>query len=148
MKRGGTILFDTRDAGAGSSSAGNLVLRRLLARLDVPPLIPVPKDHILTKAFYLMQEFPGRWTGGQVWVEKHQGGSNDGVSGLIIGGNDWVAAWAISEDGTPIAAVTPGGPRQREMAFRFGVNLVMYVLTGNYKADLVHAPAMLERLGN
>jgi hypothetical protein len=148
MKRGGTILFDTRDAGTGSSGAGNPVLRRLLSRLDVPPLIPVPKDHILTKAFYVMQDFPGRWAGGQVWVEKHQGGSNDGVSGLIIGGNDWAASWAIAEDGTPLAAVTPGGPRQREMAYRFGVNLVMYVLTGNYKADLVHVPALLERLGN
>jgi hypothetical protein len=148
MKRGGTILFDTRDGEQGGGGNGNQVLRRLLSRLDVPPLTPVPKDHILTKAFYVMQEFPGRWAGGQVWVEKHQGGSNDGVSGLIIGGNDWAASWAIAEDGTPLAAVTPGGPRQREMAYRFGVNLVMYVLTGNYKADLVHVPALLERLGN
>ena len=38
--------------------------------------------------------------------------------------------------------------RQREMAFRFGVNLVMYVLTGSYKSDQVHVPALLERLGN
>jgi hypothetical protein len=148
MKRGGTILFDTRDGEQGGGGTGNQVLRRLLSRLDVPPLTPVPKDHILTKAFYLMQEFPGRWGGGQVWVEKHQGGSNDGVSGLIIGASDWAAAWAISDDGTPLAAVTPGGPRQRELAYRFGVNLVMYVLTGNYKADLVHVPALLDRLGN
>ena len=40
------------------------------------------------------------------------------------------------------------GGRQREMAFRFGVNLVMYVLTGSYKSDQVHVPALLERLGN
>ena len=33
------------------------------------------------------------------------------------------------------------------MAFRFGINLVMYALTGNYKTDEVHAPALLERLG-
>ena len=44
-------------------------------------------------------------------------------------------------------AVVPGGERQREMAFRFGINLVMYVLTGNYKSDQVHVPALLERLG-
>jgi len=148
MKRGGTILFDTRDGQDGSGGNGNQTLRRLLSRLDVPPLVPVPKDHVLTKAFYLLQEFPGRWAGGQVWVEKFQGGSNDGVSGLVIGGNDWAAAWAISDDGNPLAAVTPGGPRQRELAYRFGVNLVIYVLTGNYKADLVHVPALLERLGN
>ena len=39
------------------------------------------------------------------------------------------------------------GERQREVAFRFGVNLIMYVLTGNYKSDQVHVPALLERLG-
>jgi hypothetical protein len=32
------------------------------------------------------------------------------------------------------------------MAYRFGVNLVMYVLTGNYKADQVHLSTILERL--
>ena len=41
----------------------------------------------------------------------------------------------------------PGGEVQREMALRFGINLVMYALTGNYKTDQVHAPALLERLG-
>ena len=44
-------------------------------------------------------------------------------------------------------ALTPGDPRQREFAFRAGVNIVMYALTGNYKADQVHIPALLERLG-
>src|SRR5205807_1660790 len=45
------------------------------------------------------------------------------------------------------ASQTPGEPRQREFAFRAGVNIVMYTLTGNYKADQVHAPALIERLG-
>ena len=40
----------------------------------------------------------------------------------------------------------PGGERQREMAIRFGINVVMYAFTGNYKTDQVHAPALLERL--
>ena len=41
----------------------------------------------------------------------------------------------------------PTDPVQREMAYRAGVNIVMYTLTGNYKADQVHVPALLERLG-
>jgi hypothetical protein len=45
-------------------------------------------------------------------------------------------------------ATIPGGARQRTLAYRFGVNLVMYALTGNYKGDQVHVPAILERLGN
>jgi len=156
MKGGGTILFDTRDhqtaaMGALSDDNNNTPeagrLRQILSQLDVPPLTPVPPKHILTRAFYLLQSFPGRWSGGKVWVERHSGGINDGVSGIVIGSNDFAAAWAMDADGRPLAATVPGGARQREMAYRFGVNLVMYTLTGNYKADQVHVPALLERLG-
>jgi len=68
---------------------------------------------------------------------------------VLIGGNDWASAWAVSEQGDPLFPVGRGytGERQREMAYRFGVNLVMHVLTGNYKSDQVHVPALLERLG-
>ena len=47
-----------------------------------------------------------------------------------------------------LSAPSPGGELQREMALRFGINLVIYALTGNYKTDVVHAPALLQRLGN
>ncbi|MFP6742323.1 MAG: DUF4159 domain-containing protein [Alphaproteobacteria bacterium] len=153
LKTGGILLFDTRDYNIGATSlSGGLSpaarrLRTLLRGLDIPPLIQVPEDHILTKAFYLMRDFPGRWTGGQVWVERHEGGVNDGVSSLIIGSHDWAAAWALDQGRRPMFAVVPGGERQREAAFRFGINLAMYAMTGNYKADQVHMPAILERLG-
>ena len=161
MRLGGTILFDTRDltlgAVRGETSPGTQTLRRLTQGLDLPPLEPVPGDHVLTKAFYILRDFPGRWAGGQVWVEKlppaekgkervpARGG--DGVSPVIIGGNDWAAAWAVDVTGRPLNEPVPGGETQREMALRFGINLVMYALTGNYKTDQVHAPALLERLG-
>ena len=161
MRLGGTILFDTRDltlgAVRGANSPGQQTLRRITQGLDLPPLEPVPADHVLTKAFYILKDFPGRWTGGQVWVERlppaekngerppARGG--DGVSPVIIGGNDWAAAWAIDPSGHPLSEPVPGGEMQREMALRFGINLVMYALTGNYKTDQVHAPALLERLG-
>lgn len=162
MKNGGTIFFDTRDQamtldlGGRRSGPGTDVLRRLLTGLDLPPLEPLSGDHVMTKSFYLLQDFPGRWTGGRVWVEARgaQGGGadakltqSDGVSPIIVGGHDWAAAWARDEFGRPLAAVSPGGENQREMATRFGVNLVMYALTGNYKADQVHVPAILQRLG-
>lgn len=160
MRNGGTILFDTRDLTLGSvrgpQSPGEQTLRRLISKLDLPPLEPVPSDHVLTKTFYLIQDFPGRWAGGRVWVEAlppagpdsgpARGG--DGVSPVIIGGNDWAAAWAVDSEGRPLADVVPGGDEQREMAYRFGVNVVIYALTGNYKTDTVHAQALLERLGH
>jgi hypothetical protein len=149
MENGGTILFDTRDGsfGGGRLGPGTQQLRAIARGLDIPRLLPVPVDHVLTKAFYLTQEFPGRWAGDRVWVEQSGERVNDGVSRVIVGGNDWAAAWAIDETGLPIYPAVPGGEAQREMAFRFGVNLVMYTLTGNYKSDQVHVPAILERLG-
>jgi hypothetical protein len=71
----------------------------------------------------------------------------DGVSSLVITSNDLASAWALDNANRPLYPVVPGGEFQREMAFRAGVNLVMYALTGNYKADQVHVPALLERLG-
>jgi hypothetical protein len=153
LETGGTILFDTRDAGAatpgafGSAAASQAELRRLTGAIKMPRLVPVPPDHVLTKSFYLLHEFPGRWNNGQVWVEQVEDRVNDGVASVIVGGNDWAGAWAIDEQGRPAFPCVPGGEPQREMAMRFGVNLVMYVLTGNYKSDQVHVPAILERLG-
>ena len=125
-------------------------MRRILSGMDVPPLEPVPEGHALTKSFYLLKDFPGRYEGGALWVETQDdpiASGFDNVSGLIIGTNDYAAAWASDESGGPLYAMVPGSPRQREFAFRVGINLVMYVLTGNYKTDQVHIPALLQRLG-
>jgi len=145
MASGGTIFFDLLDGGGGD---GGAILRRLTRGLDIPPLTPVPPTHVLTKAFYLMQAFPGRWSDGRVWVERPGERVNDGVSSIIVGANNWAAAWAVDAQGRHLFATVPGGERQRELAYRFGVNLVMYTLTGNYKSDQVHVPSILERLGN
>lgn len=148
MARGGTLLIDLRQppvATIGTDSRDRL--RRLTYMLDLPPLTVTPSDHVLTRSFYLLQDFPGRWSGGDVWVEPSDSGANDGVSRVIVGSQDWAGAWAMDEYGRPRYPVVPGGERQREMAYRFGVNVVMYMLTGNYKSDQVHVPAILERLG-
>jgi hypothetical protein len=145
LRNGGEILFDTQDPNRSAPSWH--VLRRVLDNFDLPALITVPDDHVLTRSFYLLHEFPGRFTGSTVWVERTDSSVNDGVSPVVIGGNDWAGAWAVDGTGQPLLPVVPGGERQREMALRFGVNLVMYALTGSYKADQVHLPAILERLG-
>ncbi|MEQ9518100.1 MAG: DUF4159 domain-containing protein [Parvibaculum sp.] len=156
MKQGGTILFDTRDqdrAISGRTTGAGRALKDILSKLDIPPLEPVPADHVLTRSFYLLVDFPGRWEGGQLWIERARdpdalsGSNNDGVSAILIGANDYVGAWARDTSGRPFHAAVPGGEMQREIAARFGINLVMYALTGNYKADQVHIPALLERLG-
>lgn len=150
LKQGGIILFDTRDAhltgGRTGIGSGTRELRRLLSGIEIPPLVAMPKDHVIGKSFYLLSDFPGRWAGGSLWLEAGDGRVNDGVSSLVIGGNDWAGAWAINSFGDPMLPVAPGGNNQRELAYRFGVNIVMYALTGNYKDDQVHLPKILERL--
>jgi hypothetical protein len=149
MGHGGIVLIDTREAGSGEdfSPGSAAALARIGRGLAVPPLAPLTTDHVLARSFYLLQDFPGRYTGDTVWVQRDQDRANDSVSPVIIGGNDWAAAWAVDASGRNPYAVMPGGARQRVMAYRFGVNLVMYALTGNYKGDQVHVPAILERLG-
>lgn len=163
MKQGGMIIFDTGDFGQGvplgfsiQGNEGGTALQRLLGRLDIPRLEPVPEDHVLTKSFYLLRTFPGRWDGGQLWVEADMNDSldegrkarrSDGVSSILVTSNDFASAWAMDDHNRPLYPTVPGGETQREQAYRTGVNIVMYALTGNYKADQVHVPALLERLG-
>ncbi|WP_242217437.1 DUF4159 domain-containing protein [Shinella zoogloeoides] len=160
MRNGGTVLFDTRDQfvslDGNAASPNTERLQAILANLDIPPLEPVPADHVLTKAFYLLANFPGRYAGGPLWVEaeldrkedpSRPARAGDGVSPIMITGNDFAGAWAIDANGMPLLPTVPPDEMQREHAFRAGVNIMMYMLTGNYKADQVHVPALLERLG-
>ncbi|QLF70998.1 DUF4159 domain-containing protein [Peteryoungia desertarenae] len=161
MRAGGTVLLDTRDQFSSlgediGSTANGQRLQAILANIDIPPLEPVPSDHVLTRAFYLLNGFPGRYSGSPLWVEARQeaqstasgvASSGDGVSPIMITGNDLMGAWAIDDNGNSVLPIVPSNELQREMAFRAGVNIMMYMLTGNYKADQVHVPALLERLG-
>src|SRR5450432_110479 len=150
MKQGGTVLFDTRDAieapagpGGDARGPGMLALRNILASLDIPVLETVKQSHVLTKTFYLLKDFPGRFTTGPLWVEAQADESDDtetnrparagdGVSSIIITSNDLAGAWALRPDGQPmLPMVGSNSPLQRQFAFRAGVNIVMYTLTGN-----------------
>lgn len=161
MQQGGTVLFDTRDQfangiGADSTSPATERLRDILGNLNVPPLEPVPSDHVLTKSFFILPEFPGRFAGSPLWVEASLDASNaenrpvrtgDGVSPIMITANDFAGAWAVDENGDALLPTVPADPMQRIYALRAGVNIMMYMLTGNYKSDQVHVPILLERLG-
>jgi hypothetical protein len=148
LRAGGAFVVDTRDAAPGRDVSQDL--QRLLQGIDAPRMIPAPANHVLTKSYYLIRSFPGRLNG-RLWIESgatdRDTRRGDGVSGLFIGGSDWAGAWAIDDKtGRPLLTMD-GGEQAREMSYRFGINLVMYILTGNYKEDQVHIPDLLERLG-
>ena len=147
LDHGGTILFDTRDQNMAAQRLGGSrnaeVLRKMIAGLNIPALTPIPDDHVLGKSFYLLDQYPGQYSGGTLWVEGQSEDGRDGVSSVLIGSHDWASSWASSGG----SRLVRGANRQQELSLRFGVNLMMYALTGNYKADQVHVPFILERLG-
>ena len=141
------VVFDTRDAQfSGGEGTGAKALKMVTQGLQVPELAEVGEGHILTKSFYLLSDFPGRFAGGKLWAEKEPSPGHDGVTSVIIGANDWAAAWSEDQRDRARFDISPGGERQRETAYRFGVNLAMTALAGNYKSDQVHVPYILERM--
>lgn len=150
IRTGGALVIDTRNGSSLGVESDFSGLKTLLEGLDAPALAPVPGDHVLARSFYLLDAFQGRYANRRLWIEastitpgERRG---DGVSGLFVGDADWVSAWAGDERGRGLYSVD-GGKQAREYALRFGINLVMHVLTGNYKEDQVHLPILLERLG-
>ncbi|MGB3724089.1 MAG: DUF4159 domain-containing protein [Pacificimonas sp.] len=128
LARGGLILFDFgRPLGADSGA------RALLSPLGLPALAEADSAHVLFKSYYLLNDV----SGGALWVEGGTGGDSGQVSGVAIGGGNWPELWAAS---------TAAPPSEREAAIRFGINLMMYALTGTYKADQVHAETLLGRI--
>ncbi len=149
LQHGGVVMFDAPEQvgalGGGAPGAIREKLDAILAGLDIPPVTALAQDHVLNRSFYLLHGLPGRYADGRVLVVRDSA-ANDAVSSVVIGGNDWAAAWAKDASGLPLYATIPGGEQQREMAYRAGVNLVMYALTGSYKSDQVHVPAIMKRL--
>src|SRR5690606_7771031 len=136
MRTGGLLVVDTGDGTplrltsgiAQPSPNAPATLADFVAQFATQPLGPVANDHVLTKSFYLLQDFPGRWAGQPVYVSTQSNG--DAVSPIIVTSNGWAAGWALGTDNKPMVPIIPGGATQQEYAWRTGINMVMYALTG------------------
>lgn len=118
------------------------VRKTLTAVLPDADLKPLPKDHVLYRTFFLL-----RRVGGRVMVS----GSVEGVDWagktvVVYSRNDLLGAWARDPLGHPLFACVPGGEAQRLEAKKLSLNIVMYALTGSYKADAVHQPFILQKM--
>ncbi len=146
---GGIILIDTKDqyntnnTNVMTYGSKTRVLQNLFYHMQTPPMLKLPDDHVLTRSFYLLKSAPGLYQNNGLWIATTDNSKNDGVTPLIIGGNDWATAWAKNEHGVPLTTLPQ---EQREHSYRFGINLILYALTGNYKDDQMHIPLILERL--
>lgn len=142
LSHGGMILVDDRGAAADGDSAFVAGAKAELARaLGGREFEPLPFEHSIFRAYYLLDRAWGR-----VDVRPElEALVLDGRAAVVVSPNDLLGALARDEFGQWSRPVTPGGRRQRELALRLGVNLVLYALTLDYKEDLVHLPHILER---
>jgi hypothetical protein len=138
LEKGGLLVIDGRTARGDAPQRTQAVLNAV-----VPvALTRLPDDHVLQRAYYLLRgRMPGRLEQAPVWIE------NRSLPSLLVGKHDWAGAWAFTPAGRPMFPLVPGGEIQRELAYRFGVNLVMYALLGDYKSDQLHVDTLLQQLG-
>lgn len=137
LNNGGMILFDIR---GNTAEIGNVqAIADVVGPLSISPLELLDEDHTLTRSFYLLSNLRGSFNYQRIWVEQNGPEGVESVSNVIIGENDWAAAWA--------ARSVSEGSRQHELSLRAGVNMLMYVLTGDYKSDQLHLDQTLDNLG-
>jgi uncharacterized protein DUF4159 len=135
---GGFLLIDSAEGRAGGGFDESV--RRLLAA-TLPGELParIPDDHVLWKSFYVLHGAPGRVLAAP-YVE---GVERDRRLAVVYTQNDLEGALARDGFGRWEHEVIPGGDEQREQAFRFGVNLVMYALCLDYKTEQAHIDYIL-----
>ena len=107
----------------------------------IRPLVKLKAGHTLYKSFYLLDRAVGRVAS----VPHLEGVTQDGRTMLVYSQNDLAGAWSRDNFGQWDFGVYPGGAQQRELAIRWGINLVMYAMCIDYKADQVHIPFILKR---
>ncbi|MEL6187809.1 MAG: DUF4159 domain-containing protein [Myxococcota bacterium] len=137
---GGSLLIDSADAEPGGAFDSS-VRETLQALFPRQSLERIPNDHVLFKTFYLVDTQAGR----VLRVPYLEGLALEDRYAVVYCQNDLAGAWSRDAFGRWSFDVSPGGDRQREMAFRLGINVVMYFLCLDYKDDLVHTPFILDR---
>ncbi len=140
LNYGGFMLVD--DALAEPGSGFDRSVQREIARIfPGNKLDRLPPDHTVYQSYYLID-----WIVGRKAARPYMLGIDRGDrTVLIYSMNDLAGAWAKDNFGKWVNRVEPGGDRQREMAIRLGINIILYSLTVNYKKDLIHVPFISER---
>lgn len=140
VQAGGFLLIDSAE-GVVDGPFAKSIEREIQRIFPNRKLTTVPRDHVVYKSFYLIERPVGRIA----IAPDMQGIFEEDRISVLVHHNDMLGALARDNFGAWEHNVTPGGERQREIAYRFGINLVLYALTVNYKADQVHIPFILKR---
>jgi hypothetical protein len=139
---GGFLLIDSAEGATDGAFDGSV--RKLISTIFPQPakgLEIIPPEHVVFKSFYLLDKPVGRLA----IAPALEGVLHDDRLVCAYVANDLGGAWARDDFGNYDYPCEPGGEKQRELAVRMGVNLVMYALCLDYKSDQVHVPFIMKR---
>jgi hypothetical protein len=140
LTHGGFLLAeDTMGArGFGFDRAFRREMKALLPNHELKRL---PQDHSVYQSFYLLEIIAGR-----LKVNPYiEGITIDHWTPVLYSQNDLSGAWSRDRFGRWVNECTPGGESQRVLAFKTGINIVVYSLTSDYKKDVIHHPFIQKR---
>lgn len=138
LSYGGFLLFD--DASGSPEGAFGKSVARLCSRMfPTRPLSPLPGDHSVYRAFFLLDRPLGRLA----LRDTLDGVTMGPVTPLVYCPNDLSGALDRNAAGQDRFPVVPGGSLQRKEAVKLGINLVLYALTSNYKHDQAHVAELM-----
>lgn len=136
---GGFVIID--DASPEERGFDTSVRRMLARAFGGQALTRVDDKHVVYRSFYLVSRPVGRVEG----PSYLEGVARAGRLAVVYSRHDLGGAYERDNLGNYALSVAPGSERQRERAFRLGVNLVLYALCLDYKDDQVHAPFIMRR---
>lgn len=140
LRAGGSLYIDDISP-PGDDRFDRSVRKRIQEIWPESQLREVDAEHTIYRSFFLLDQPYGRLLRSPTLHHI----SFDDLSPILYGRNDTFGAFGRSPTGEWLLPVTPGGRVQRERAFRFGLNLVMYSACLNYKRDQVHTLTILRR---
>jgi len=141
LELGGLLWIDNAGQSEASTAFDTSVRTELEAILPGRGFARISPEHVLYRSFYRLD-----YAAGRVIRRPYLEGISIGRRvAVVLSHNDVFAAFARGANGRFVSRPTPGGENQREMAFRFGVNAVLYALCLHYKDDQVHVDYLLHR---
>ena len=139
--RSGGLLFIDDISPPGDDRFDRSVRSRIKEIWPESRLSVVDDEHTIYKSFFLLDQPQGRL----LRSSRLEHVTFDDLSPILYSRNDTFGAFGRGPSGDWLLPTLPGGRVQRERAFRFGVNLVMYSTCLNYKRDQVHTLTILRR---
>ena len=152
LEAGGLLVIDNAGESERNATGFSESIRRLTKRLfPMQRLNPIASEHVVYRSFFRL-DYPSGRNLRKGYMEGISLGRKDTVGGddssriaIIYNHNDWLGALARDEFENWAFDLVPGMGKQREMAIRLGVNMVMYALCLHYKDDQVHLRYLLKK---